>query len=115
FISKLPVQGIHIDLVFGKYDLLEINSIIPQEWILSLGVINGRNIWKADLIKWFNIISEILNHRSQLLIGSSCSLLHSPIDLNIEKNIDDEARSWFSFAIQKCFELSLLSNALKNN
>ncbi|MBZ2279311.1 5-methyltetrahydropteroyltriglutamate--homocysteine S-methyltransferase, partial [Buchnera aphidicola] len=115
FISKLPIQGIHIDLVFGKYNLTSINSIIPKEWILSLGVINGRNIWKADLVQWFEIISEIMNNRSQLLLGSSCSLLHTPIDLTIEKNIDNEAKSWFSFAVQKCFELSLLSNALKNN
>lgn len=115
FISNLPVQGIHIDLIFGKYDLLDFNLKIPPEWILSLGVINGRNVWRSDLVKWFKCISKILNNRKEILIGSSCSLLHTPIDLKEEKHLDTEVKEWFSFAVQKCNELSLLSDALNKN
>lgn len=115
FIRNLPVQGIHIDLISGKYDLLDFNLKIPAEWILSLGVINGRNVWRSDLVKWFKFISKILNNRKKILIGSSCSLLHTPIDLKEEKNLDKEVKEWFSFAVQKCNEISLLSDALNKN
>lgn len=113
-ISSLPVQGIHIDLVFGEYDLVDFNFKIPKDWILSLGVINGRNVWKTNLVKYFNSIIEILKDRDKLLIGSSCSLIHSPIDLKNEINLAQEVKEWFSFAVQKCTELSLLSNALND-
>lgn len=112
FIRDLPIYGIHIDLIFGKYDLFNFNSKLPKEWMLSLGVINGRNVWRSDLLKWFKTISTILQFRKNLLIGSSCSLLHSPIDLNKEKKLDQESKKWFSFAVQKCVELSLLSKSL---
>lgn len=115
FIRVLPVQGIHIDLVFGKYNIIDFNSKLPSEWILSLGVINGRNVWKADLVKWFEAVSQISKKRKNLLIGSSCSLLHTPVDLKTEENLDEEVKQWFSFAVQKCTELSLLSNALNNH
>ncbi|QCI17454.1 5-methyltetrahydropteroyltriglutamate--homocysteine S-methyltransferase [Buchnera aphidicola (Acyrthosiphon lactucae)] len=114
-IRNLPVQGIHIDLVFGKYNLKNFISKISPEWMLSLGVINGRNIWRADLLKWFKIIKSISNNHRKILIGSSCSLLHTPIDLETEKKLDKEVKKWFSFAVQKCTELSLLSNALNHN
>ncbi|QFQ31890.1 5-methyltetrahydropteroyltriglutamate--homocysteine S-methyltransferase [Buchnera aphidicola] len=114
FIRNLPVDGIHIDLICGKYNLFDFNTKIPKKWILSLGVINGRNVWKSDLLKWFKVISKISKLRQNLLISSSCSLLHSPIDLNMEKNLDEETKTWFSFAIQKCNELKLLLQALKD-
>ncbi|QCI15735.1 5-methyltetrahydropteroyltriglutamate--homocysteine S-methyltransferase [Buchnera aphidicola] len=115
FIRHLPVEGIHIDLVNGRYNLVDFHSKIPSKWILSLGVINGRNIWRADLLKWFESISKISRNKRQLLIGSSCSLLHAPIDLKKEKYLDKEVKQWFSFAVQKCIELSLLSDSLNNN
>lgn len=112
FIRDLPVQGIHIDLVHGNYNLVDFNSKIPPEWMLSLGVINGRNVWRTDLVKWFESIARISDCNRQLLIGSSCSLLHAPIDLTSEKYLDKEVKQWFSFAVQKCTELTLLSEAL---
>ncbi|QFQ32779.1 5-methyltetrahydropteroyltriglutamate--homocysteine S-methyltransferase [Buchnera aphidicola (Aphis fabae)] len=115
FIRDLPVHGIHIDLVCGKYNIFDFNNKIPKEWMLSLGVINGRNIWKSDLLKWFKVLSKITKFRQNLLISSSCSLLHSPIDLNIEKHLDPEIKKWFAFAVQKCSELTLLLKALKDN
>lgn len=111
-IKLLPINGLHIDLIYGKYKIEDINKKIPKELLLSLGVINGRNIWKSDLIKWFEYITKITNYRSKIWIGTSCSLMHCPVDLSKEKNLDKETKNWFSFAIQKCQELSFLTNAL---
>ncbi|ROR04655.1 5-methyltetrahydropteroyltriglutamate--homocysteine S-methyltransferase [Erwinia sp. JUb26] len=114
-ITALPVQGLHVDLVHGKDDLSVLNSKVPANWLLSVGVINGRNVWRADLSSWFERLQPLVAQRKQLWIGSSCSLLHSPIDLSAETRLDEEVKSWFAFALQKCRELSLLSNALNNN
>lgn len=114
-ISALPVQGLHVDLVHGKDDIALLNSKVPADWLLSVGVINGRNVWRADLSSWFERLQPLVAQRKQLWIGSSCSLLHSPIDLSVETRLDEEVKSWFAFALQKCSELALLSNALNNN
>ncbi|WP_158781988.1 5-methyltetrahydropteroyltriglutamate--homocysteine S-methyltransferase [Pantoea sp. BAV 3049] len=114
-IRALPVQGLHVDLIHGKDDIAVLNDKVPADWLLSVGVINGRNVWRADLSSWFERLQPLAGKRQQLWIGSSCSLLHSPIDLSTETRLDDEVKSWFAFALQKCAELSLLSNALNNN
>lgn len=114
-ITALPVQGLHVDLVHGKDDIQLLNARVPADWLLSVGVINGRNVWRADLSTWFERLQPLVAQRKQLWIGSSCSLLHSPIDLSVETRLDEEVKSWFAFALQKCAELSLLSNALNNN
>ncbi|WP_113625946.1 5-methyltetrahydropteroyltriglutamate--homocysteine S-methyltransferase [Pectobacterium peruviense] len=112
-IKVLPVQGLHIDLVHGKDDAATLSAQLPANWVLSLGVINGRNVWRADLSRWFERLQPLVGTRD-LWLGSSCSLLHSPIDLSVEVRLDDEVKSWFAFAIQKCAELSLLSQALNS-
>ncbi|MFW5404003.1 5-methyltetrahydropteroyltriglutamate--homocysteine S-methyltransferase [Pectobacterium carotovorum] len=112
-IKTLPVQGLHVDLVHGKDDAATLSAELPANWVLSLGVINGRNVWRADLSNWFERLQPLVGTRD-LWLGSSCSLLHSPIDLSVEVRLDDEVKSWFAFAIQKCAELSLLSQALNS-
>ncbi|UKE82419.1 5-methyltetrahydropteroyltriglutamate--homocysteine S-methyltransferase [Pectobacterium colocasium] len=112
-IKALPVQGLHVDLVHGKDDAATLSAQLPANWVLSLGVINGRNVWRADLSSWFERLQPLVGTRD-LWLGSSCSLLHSPIDLSVEVRLDDEVKSWFAFAIQKCVELSLLSQALNS-
>ncbi|WP_145480166.1 5-methyltetrahydropteroyltriglutamate--homocysteine S-methyltransferase [Yersinia similis] len=110
-IRVLPVQGLHVDVVAGHDDIAVLNKDLPKEWLLSLGVINGRNVWRADLSSWFERLQPLVNSRP-LWLGSSCSLLHSPIDLNEETRLDAEVKSWFAFALQKCAELALLTQAL---
>ncbi|MDN4629064.1 5-methyltetrahydropteroyltriglutamate--homocysteine S-methyltransferase [Erwinia sp. PsM31] len=114
-IVKLPVQGLHVDLVHGKDDIAALNAKVPADWLLSVGVINGRNVWRADLSSWFERLQPLVGKRQRLWIGSSCSLLHSPIDLSTETRLDEEVKSWFAFALQKCQELALLSHALNHN
>ncbi len=110
-IKSLPVQGLHIDLVAGQDDLQTIDQALDKDWVLSLGLINGRNVWRADLGEKF-VQAKQLQGKRPIWIGTSCSLLHSPIDLNDETRLDEEVKSWFAFALQKCEELSLLTRAL---
>ena len=112
-IRQLPVQGLHIDAVAGRDDLTAVANALPKEWLLSLGVINGRNVWRADLSSWFRRLQPLVAGRN-VWLGSSCSLLHSPIDLSVETRLDAEVKSWFAFALQKCAELALLTDALNN-
>jgi len=112
-IRQLPVQGLHIDAVAGRDDLQTVINALPQAWLISLGVINGRNVWRADLSAWFERLKPLIEGRN-VWIGSSCSLLHSPIDLSVETRLDEEVKSWFAFALQKCAELALLTSALNN-
>ncbi|HGN0870061.1 TPA: 5-methyltetrahydropteroyltriglutamate--homocysteine S-methyltransferase [Providencia alcalifaciens] len=110
-IKQLPVQGLHVDVVAGKDDIAALHQALPKDWVLSLGLINGRNVWKGDLGEKFQRVKPLLGERT-LWIGSSCSLLHSPIDLNDETRLDAEVKSWFAFALQKCEELALLTKTL---
>lgn len=113
-IKKLPVHGLHVDLTYGSNDdILELNKQLPKSWILSVGVVNGRNIWKTDLNYWFNKLCFLKKERI-LWIGSSCSLLHVPIDLNSEVKLNSDVKSWFAFALQKCFEIKMLCDALNS-
>lgn len=110
-IKKLPVDGLHVDISAGQDDIQHLHQTLPENWVLSLGVINGRNVWKADLAQRYQQVVTLKDLRP-LWVGTSCSLLHSPIDLNAETKLDEEVKSWFAFAIQKCEELALLAKAL---
>jgi len=81
---------------------------------LSLGIIDGRNIWKTDLTQAVSNLRSALKQRpsSPLIIATSCSLLHSPLDLGDETDLDPELKSWLSFAKQKLGELKTLREAL---
>ncbi|OAT77510.1 5-methyltetrahydropteroyltriglutamate--homocysteine S-methyltransferase [Mangrovibacter phragmitis] len=112
-ITALPVQGVHVDLVHGHDDVTELHRKLPSDWLLSAGVINGRNVWRADLTQKYQQLKGIAGQRP-LWVASSCSLLHSPIDLRVETRLDAEVKSWFAFAVQKCEELALLAHALNS-
>lgn len=82
--------------------------------MLSAGLINGRNVWRADLIEKYAQIEDIVDKRD-LWVVSPCSLLYSPIDLSVETRLDAEVKSWFAFALQKCHELAPLRDALNSS
>jgi len=114
-VASLPVQGVHIHAIEPTKDVEMLTEKLPADRIISLGVINGRNIWKTDLSKlldWLEPIAKKLGHR--LWIAPSCSLLHVPVDLESEVKLDPEVKSWLSFARQKLDELSILSKALNH-
>lgn len=99
----------------GRDEIPELLSNLPAEKVLSLGVIDGRNIWKSDLnalLAWLKPIYQSLGGR--LWLAPSCSLLHVPVDLKLETKLDKELQSWLAFAVQKLDELRILGQALKN-
>ncbi len=110
---KLPVQGLHLDAINARAEVDAVIAQLPQDRVLSLGVINGRNIWKTDLngvLDWLEPVAKQLGDR--LWIAPSCSLLHVPVDLDREQKLDAEVRSWLAFALQKLDELKVLAIAL---
>jgi 5-methyltetrahydropteroyltriglutamate--homocysteine methyltransferase len=111
--ANLPVAGLHIDAINGRADVQPLMNLLPSHKVVSLGVINGRNIWKTDLnatLDWLEPLAQRLGDR--LWIAPSCSLLHVPVDLDSEKKLDGEVKSWLAFAKQKLGELSVLATAL---
>jgi 5-methyltetrahydropteroyltriglutamate--homocysteine methyltransferase len=110
---KLPVQGLHLDAINARAEVDAVIAQLPQDRVLSLGVINGRDIWKTDLngvLDWLEPVAKQLGDR--LWIAPSCSLLHVPVDLDREQKLDAEVRSWLAFALQKLGELKVLAIAL---
>lgn len=111
--ANLPVAGLHIDAINGREDVAPLLNLLPSHKVLSLGVIDGRNIWKTDLtavLDWVEPIAAKLGDR--LWIAPSCSLLHVPVDLNSEQKLDPEVKSWLAYALQKLEELKVLAIAL---
>ncbi|ALO41579.1 5-methyltetrahydropteroyltriglutamate--homocysteine S-methyltransferase [Pseudoalteromonas phenolica] len=114
-IQHYPVAGVHFDCVAGEQDLAKLNQLLNDEQVLSLGLINGRNIWRADLSSIYNQIEPIAQSRGDnLWLAPSCSLLHTPVDLEQEDKLDAEIRDWLAFAKQKLQELKLLKLAIEN-
>ncbi|WDD98342.1 5-methyltetrahydropteroyltriglutamate--homocysteine S-methyltransferase [Thalassomonas actiniarum] len=114
-IKTLPVDGIHLDTVAEQTDVMNVIDTLPDSWVISLGVINGRNVWKTDLVSVYQTLLPLYRHLGERLwLAPSCSLLHSPVDLAQEQKLDAEFSSWLAFARQKCSELALLKSALIN-
>lgn len=110
---NLPVDGLHVDLVRAPEQFPSILDRIPSYKVLSLGVVNGRNIWRADLEKLLGILQQAHQRiGDRLWIAPSCSLLHSPVDLDREDKLDTELKSWLAFAVQKCKEVAILTKAI---
>ncbi|TFW28572.1 5-methyltetrahydropteroyltriglutamate--homocysteine S-methyltransferase [Massilia horti] len=109
----LPVHGLHLDATLARDEIGQVIERLGPDKVLSLGVINGRNIWKTDLhatLEWLEPLHRQLEER--LWIAPSCSLLHVPVDLECEEELDRDIRSWLAFARQKLDELQLLAQAL---
>ena len=112
-IVELDVDGIHLDLSAAEAQLPVVVEQLPEHWVLSAGVVNGRNVWRANLVEKLALLSDVkASLGDRLWLASSCSLLHSPVDVTLEKNLSDEVRSWFAFAEQKVAEVVLLGQAL---
>ena len=113
-ISKLPVAGLHIDAVRGAGDLKEIAAKWPADKVLSVGVIDGRNIWKADLDKALAVLrAPELAGRDNLWVASSCSLLHVPFSLEAETKMDPRLKQCLAFAAEKLEEIHAIKDGLQ--
>ena len=115
-IKALPFDGLHIDTIAEQTNVNSIVEQLPNDWIISLGVVNGRNVWKTDLVSTYQKLQPLYRQLGdRLWLAPSCSLLHSPVDLDSEQKLDGEFKSWLAFAKQKCHELALLKQALVTN
>jgi len=111
--AALPVDGLHIDLVRAPEQYPLILDWLPTYKVLSLGLVNGRNVWRCDLEKAL----EVARHAAERLgdrlwLAPSCSLLHSPVDLEREDRLDHELKGWLAFAVQKSAEVATLARAI---
>ncbi len=111
---RLPVTGLHLDLVRGAAQLDAVLDAARPEQYLSLGVIDGRNVWRNDLRATLALLRRVADRRGtrQLMLAPSCSLLHVPIDLSQEAALDPRTAQWLAFAAQKLNEVALLARGL---
>ena len=108
----LPVQGLHVDLVRAPEQLDPLLAAWPKGRVLSAGVIDGRNVWRADLERQTGLVARAAAKvgKDRLWVAPSCSLLHTPLDLDLETKLDPELKSWLAFAKQKLQEVVALAN-----
>jgi 5-methyltetrahydropteroyltriglutamate--homocysteine methyltransferase len=113
-VANLPAAGLHVDLVRAPQQLESVLALLPDGKILSVGVIDGRNVWRTDLDAAFAQIQQAVSARNSdaIQIAPSCSLMFSPYDLELETELDSELYSWLAFAHQKLDELVLLKQAV---
>ena len=108
----LPIDVLHLDLTRGEEQLDEaLDHGVPDDLALSLGVIDGRNVWRADLDALLGTVETATRAlgTDRVLVGPSCSLLHVPVDLDTEPGLSDEMKTWFAFATQKIEEIVALA------
>lgn len=108
-------RGLHVDLVRGARSLPALLDRMPEGMVLSAGVVDGRGIWRTDLRRTVALLEDAARRRGPegLMVASSCSLLHVPVDLDAETDLDPEVRGWMAFATQKCAELGALGDLLE--
>jgi 5-methyltetrahydropteroyltriglutamate--homocysteine methyltransferase len=114
-VSELPVQGLHLDLVTAPEQLPVFACALKPEQVLSLGVINGRNVWAADLVGLADLLAPTAKALGdRLWLAPSCSLLHTPVTLETETKLGPNLRQQLAFAKEKLSELSKLAILLQD-
>jgi 5-methyltetrahydropteroyltriglutamate--homocysteine methyltransferase len=112
-LRDLPVEGVGLDLHRGRRNVeLIANQGGLEDQTLFAGIVDGRNVWIADLEHSLDLLEGLRDRCAELVVSTSCSLLHAPIDLDAETGLDDELRSWMAFATQKVGEVATLARGL---
>lgn len=111
---RLPVAGLHLDLARGMADLDRVVEAARPGQFLSLGLVDGRNVWRSDLRSALGVAQRVASARGtrHLMIAPSCSLLHVPVDLSQEDQLGPEVKSWLAFAVQKLGEVAALARGV---
>lgn len=112
-VKGLSVSAIHVDLVRNPEQLDQVLEILTPEQTLSAGVVDGRNIWKAVFSKASEIVNKAIEKlgKDRVIVATSSSLLHTPVDLNNETKLSDEIKDFFSFATQKLDEVVVIAKS----
>lgn len=113
------VQGlyaVHIDLVRNPEQFDTVIDALGPKQIISLGVVDGRNIWKTNLKRAIETVENAIQRlgKERVIVASSSSLLHTPHTISSEKKLDVEVKDWFSFAVEKATELVIIAKAVTN-
>ncbi|WP_439373432.1 5-methyltetrahydropteroyltriglutamate--homocysteine S-methyltransferase [Bradyrhizobium sp. DASA03120] len=110
----LPVAGLHVDLVRAPQQLSQIEFGARADLVLSLGVIDGRNVWRSNLSVLVERLKPFIAKfgKDRVQLAPSCSLLHVPIDVELETDLDSDVKRWLAFSVQKIDELATLAKAL---
>lgn len=114
---NLPVDGLHIDLKRAPDQLEAVLAKLPKDKVLSLGLVDGRNIWKNNLSTSLDVAEKAVKvlGKDRVVVSSSCSLLHTPNDLDQETALDPQIKSWLAFAKQKLFEIATIAKGLNES
>ena len=106
-----PIWGLGLDFLYGQENFKSLETIAKSNKQLIAGVVDGRNIWKNDFEKTLELLEKISKtvKKDNLIVGSSCSLLHTPFSLKYEQKMDSEIKNWLSYAVEKLDEVSLVS------
>jgi len=112
----LPVDALHLDAVSDPGQVDAAATEAPESLALSVGVVDGRNVWRTDLAAALDRLEPLRRTvgADRLLVGPSGSLLHLPVDLHLESTVDPEVRSWLAFATQRLEEIGLLVRGLND-
>lgn len=113
--ARLPVAGLHIDLMRGAEQLTDILAEVQPDLWLSLGVVDGRNVWRTNLRAALDMLRRVADAHGieRLMVAPSSSLLHVPMDLAQEAKLDPEIRGWLAFATQKLGEVAVLARGME--
>ncbi|MEF2268815.1 5-methyltetrahydropteroyltriglutamate--homocysteine S-methyltransferase [Janthinobacterium sp. LS2A] len=113
---RLPVAGLHVDGIRAPHELVSVTDWLPAHKVLSIGIVDGRNIWRTDLDAALAVLQPLAAKRNgQLWLAPSCSLLHVPFSLEAETELDGEIRTWLAFATEKLAEIAILKGALEGH
>jgi 5-methyltetrahydropteroyltriglutamate--homocysteine methyltransferase len=111
--ARLPVAGLHVDAIGAPEELPQVADWLSAVQVLSVGCVDGRNVWRADLDATLERLAPIHARLGERLwLAPSCSLLHVPLDVTLEDGLDPEIRPWLAFAQQKLDELAVLARGL---
>ena len=115
--ASLPVDLLHVDLAAGDDDPAEVASALSDDTSLSLGLVDGRNVWRADLPELYDAVEAAVGAlgADRVVVAPSCSLLHVPVDLDAESGLDAEVRPWLAFARQKLAEVDALARRARGD
>ncbi len=112
---QLEIDGLHIDGIRAAKEVEQVATALPEDCVLSLGCVDGRNIWRTDLQQTLEVLQPLKDKLGERLwLAPSCSLLHVPMDLEWENELDPEIKPWLAFAKQKLGELSVLQRTLND-
>ena len=114
---SLPAEAFHIDAVRGGHEIPRIPDLLPDHALLSVGIVNGRNIWVNDFDKSLQLLQSIVNRigPDRVIISPSCSMMHVPVTVESETKLDPEIKQWLAFAEEKLHEVDCIRQALNGS